>query len=200
MIELLLLIIVLVLLFGAEATREMIGSLTYLAISMALFLLVIGIVVGLGYAVIANYKDIYIFIKDNYSELFWALMTMTVSIDMYARKRSKRYVNFWWLVGFIFAPWIVIVFWNEIIIGIWPQEMTNNNRILFVLTLIGYGLYDLQNDDKSEQAKQVIIKMPSINWKHYADPKNRTDLPSAKFMVVLIIFVAIAIYVRLYLN
>jgi predicted tellurium resistance membrane protein TerC len=90
MIELLLLIIVLVLLFGAEATREMIVSLAYLAISIALFLLVIGIVVGLGYAVIANYRDIYIFIKDNYSELFWALMTMTVGIDMYTRKKDKK--------------------------------------------------------------------------------------------------------------
>lgn len=197
MIELLLLIIVLVLLFGAEATREMIGSLAYLAISIALFLLVIGIVVGLGYAVTANYRDIYIFIKDNYSELFWALMTMTVGIDMYTRKKDKKqYVNFWWIVGFIFAPWIVIVFWNEIIIGIWPLEMTNNNRILFVLTIIGFVLYTLQNDDKSEQTKQVEqeTNAPII------EEDAKIVLPSAKFMVVLIIFVAIAIYVRLYLN
>jgi hypothetical protein len=197
MIELLILIIVLVLLFGAEATREMIGSLAYLAISITLFLLVIGIVVGLGYAVTANYRDIYIFIKDNYSELFWALMTMTVGIDMYTRKKDKKqYVNFWWIVGFIFAPWIVIVFWNEIIIGIWPLEMTNNNRILFVLTIIGFVLYTLQNDDKSEQTKQVEqeTNAPII------EDDAKIVLPSAKFMVVLIIFVAIAIYVRLYLN
>lgn len=197
MIELLLLIIVLVLLFGAKATREMIGSLAYLAISIALFLLVIGIVVGFGYAVIANYRDIYMFIKDNYSELFWALMTMTVGFDMYTRKKDKKqYVNYWWIVGFVFAPWLVIVFWNEIIIGIWPLETTNNNRILFVLTIIGFVLYTMQNDDKSKQTKQVEQEpnAPII------EGDAKIVLPSAKFMVVLIIFVAIAIYVRLYLN